>query len=79
MVSPYVGDGVVEVDTRYFRPTEMDYILGDASKGKKELGWEPRISFQELISKIVKGDLPEAERDQLCRESGYRIINFNEP
>lgn len=73
------GEVVVEVDPRYFRPTEVDYLLGDASKAREELGWEPRISFQEMISQMVKGDLLEAERDQLCMESGYRIINFNEP
>lgn len=54
MVSPYVGDGVVEVDTRYFRPAEMDYILGDASKAKEGLESEPRISFQEM-QKLSRG------------------------
>lgn len=48
VVSPYVGDVVVEVDSRYFRPTEVDYLLGDASKAREELGWEPQISFKEM-------------------------------
>ena len=69
------GDVVVEVDSRYFRPTEVDYLLGDASKAKKELGWEPSISFNEMVSQMVKEDLEEASRDQLCRESGFRVLN----
>jgi len=73
-----VGDVVVAVDPRYFRPTEVDELLGDASKAKKELGWEPRISFREMVSEMVKADLEEASRDQLCKESGFRVFNFTE-
>ena len=72
------GDVVVEVDTRYFRPTEVDFLLGDASKANKELGWQPRISFNDMVSQMVREDLEEAERDQLCRESGFRVLNFRE-
>ncbi|MDP6179617.1 MAG: GDP-mannose 4,6-dehydratase, partial [Desulfatiglandales bacterium] len=73
-----VGEVVVEVDSRYFRPTEVEILLGDASKAKEELGWEPRISFAEMVSQMVKEDLEEASRDQLCKESGFRIMQFNE-
>jgi GDPmannose 4,6-dehydratase len=72
------GDVVVEVDPRYFRPTEVDFLLGDASKAKKELGWEPRISFHEMVSQMVKADLEEASRDQLCKESGFQVLNFRD-
>jgi GDPmannose 4,6-dehydratase len=71
------GDVVVEVDPRYFRPTEVDELLGDASKARKVLGWEPRISFEEMISTMVKADLEEASRDQLCKDSGYRVLNYS--
>jgi GDPmannose 4,6-dehydratase len=71
------GDVVVEVDPRYFRPTEVDELLGDASKARKVLGWEPRISFEEMISTMVKADLDEASRDQLCKDSGYRVLNYS--
>jgi GDPmannose 4,6-dehydratase len=71
------GDVVVEVDPRYFRPTEVDELLGDASKARKILGWEPKISFQEMISTMVKADLEEASRDQLCKDSGYRVLNYS--
>ena len=71
------GDVVVEIDPRYFRPTEVDELLGDASKARKVLGWEPRISFDEMISTMVKADLEEASRDQLCKDSGYRVLNYS--
>lgn len=69
------GDVLVEIDPRYFRPTEVDFLLGDASKAKRVLGWEPRISFKEMISQMVEEDLEEARRDQLCRDSGFKILN----
>ena len=72
------GDVLVEVDARYFRPTEVEFLLGDASKAKKELGWEPRISFEEMVSLMVKADLEEASRDQFCKESGFRVLNFRD-
>jgi GDPmannose 4,6-dehydratase len=70
------GDVVVEVDERYFRPTEVDMLLGDASKAKKILGWEPKISFQEMVSEMIRNDLAEAMRDQLCKESGFKVHEF---
>lgn len=72
------GDVVVEVDPRYFRPTEVDFLLGDASKARRELGWEPKISFNEMVSQMVREDLEEALRDQLCKEQGFRILNYSD-
>jgi GDPmannose 4,6-dehydratase len=72
------GDVVVLVDPRYFRPTEVDVLQGDASKAKRELGWEPSISFNEMVCQMVREDLEEAARDQLCKESGFRVLNFRE-
>ncbi len=66
------GRVIVEIDPRYFRPTEVDYLQGDASKAREKLGWEPEITFDELVSMMVKEDLKEAERDHLCNEAGYR-------
>jgi len=71
------GEVAVEIDPRYFRPTEVDELLGDASKARKALGWEPKISFEEMISTMVKADLEEASRDQLCKDSGYRVLNYS--
>jgi GDPmannose 4,6-dehydratase len=72
------GDVVVEIDSRYFRPTEVESLLGDASKAKERLGWEPRISFNEMVSQMVREDLEEASRDQLCKESGFRVLDFRD-
>ena len=68
------GDVVVEVDPRYFRPTEVDELLGDASKARRVLGWEPSISFKEMVSQMVRSDLEEALRDQLCSQSGFKVV-----
>jgi GDPmannose 4,6-dehydratase len=72
------GEAIVEVDSRYFRPTEVDALLGDPSKAKKELGWSPKVTFRELVSEMVREDLKEAERDQLCKREGYRTFKYHE-
>lgn len=66
---------IVAVDPMYFRPTEVDTLLGDTSKAKKKLGWEPKITFKQLIKDMVQADLEEAKRDDLCQRAGYRIIH----
>jgi GDPmannose 4,6-dehydratase len=72
------GDVVVEVDPRYFRPTEVDELLGDATKARNRLGWSPKISFQEMVSSMVQSDLEEALKDQYCKDQGFRVLDFNE-
>jgi GDPmannose 4,6-dehydratase len=72
------GNCIVSVDSRYFRPTEVDTLLGDASKARKKLGWTPKISFEDLVSEMVREDLKVAERDELIKKHGYRIINNND-
>lgn len=69
------GKVLVEIDPRYFRPTEVDFLLGDPSKAKEKLGWEPGVSFNELVRTMVREDLKEAERDRLCRAEGFRTYN----
>jgi len=66
---------IVRVDTRYFRPTEVETLLGDASKAKNKLGWVPKISFGELVSEMVREDLKSAERDELVKKHGYAVFN----
>jgi len=68
----------VEIDPRYFRPTEVAYLLGDPSKAKKELGWIPRTDFDALVSMMVQKDLEEAKRDQLCSNAGFETFNHFE-
>jgi GDPmannose 4,6-dehydratase len=67
------GKPIVAVDPRYFRPAEVDTLLGDPSKARKKLGWEPRISFEDLVAEMVMADLKEAEKDTLVKRQGYRI------
>jgi GDPmannose 4,6-dehydratase len=72
------GDIVIEVDKTYFRPTEVDMLIGDASKARNRLGWKPRISFGELVTEMVKADMEEARKDLFCRKEGFRAFNYNE-
>lgn len=72
------GRVIVAVDPRYFRPAEVDTLLGDASKAKRELGWEPKIGFEELVREMAQADLRDAERDALIRKHGYHADDFNE-
>jgi GDPmannose 4,6-dehydratase len=68
----------VEVDPRYFRPTEVDTLLGDPSKAKRKLGWIPKTTLEEMVKEMVKEDLITAERDQLCKQEGYQVFNHFE-
>ena len=69
---------IVAVDSRYFRPTEVDTLLGDATKAREKLGWVPKISFKELVSEMVREDLKAAERDELVNKHGYPTFNRHE-
>jgi GDPmannose 4,6-dehydratase len=72
------GNPVVRVDRRYFRPTEVEALLGDPSKVKAKLGWTPRISFAELVEEMVREDLKSAERDELVKGHGYSSYKYHE-
>lgn len=74
------GEGrvIVAVDQRYFRPAEVDTLLGDASKAKRDLGWSPSISFDDLVREMAQADLRDAQRDALIMQHGYRADDFSE-
>ena len=72
------GKCIVAVDPRYFRPTEVETLLGDPSKAKDKLGWTPRITFDELVSEMVREDLKAAERDELVKKHGYKAMDYHE-
>ncbi|PMS37043.1 GDPmannose 4,6-dehydratase [Trinickia symbiotica] len=72
------GNVIVSVDPRYFRPTEVQSLLGDATKARVRLGWAPRTKFADLVAEMVREDLRSAERDELVREHGYETFAFNE-
>jgi GDPmannose 4,6-dehydratase len=74
-----VGNGVVvRVDPRYFRPTEVESLLGDASKARTKLLWKPRISFRELVAEMVREDLASAKRDELVKQHGFSAYTYHE-
>ncbi len=72
------GKVLVEVDPRYFRPTEVEALLGDPTKAKEKLGWQPKVTFKELVAEMVREDLKDAEKDQLCKREGYRVMRYHE-
>ena len=72
------GKCIVAVDKRYYRPTEVESLLGDASLARDALGWEPKTSFEEMVSEMVSQDLKEANRDLLCSKEGFSIKNYYE-
>jgi GDPmannose 4,6-dehydratase len=87
----WVGDGVdekgydidsrkliVAVDKRYYRPTEVESLLGDSTKAKSQLGWKPNISFKEMVYEMMENDLMIAKRDSLVRDHGYQVYEYRE-
>ena len=72
------GKCVVQVDPRYFRPTEVESLLGDPTKAKQKLGWTPKISFSELVAEMVREDYKSAQRDELVKKHGYNVLNYHE-
>ena len=69
-----IGDTIVEVDKRYFRPTEVDLLLGDATKAKEKLGWVPKYSLSELAKEMVDADIEHFKKDIILKESGYNTL-----
>jgi GDPmannose 4,6-dehydratase len=69
------GKTLVRIDPRYFRPTEVDTLLGDAGKARSKLGWKPTVSFDGLVKMMVREDLKETERDRLCKAQGFETYN----
>ena len=72
------GKCIVAVDPRYFRPTEVETLLGDAGKARQKLGWTPKITFDELVAEMVREDLKAAERDELVKKHGYKAMDYHE-
>ena len=69
---------VVRVDPRYFRPTEVETLLGDSTRARDKLGWAPRVSFAELVAEMVREDLKSAERDEIVKRHGYSAYSYHE-
>ena len=73
-----VGDVIVRVDPRYFRPTEVETLLGDPTKAREKLGWTPKISLAELVSEMVQSDYTAAKRDSLVKLAGFQAYDHHE-
>jgi GDPmannose 4,6-dehydratase len=73
-----VGDTIVKVDPRYFRPTEVETLLGDPTKAKDKLGWTPQTSLQELVREMVQADYTSAKRDALVKQAGFKAFDYHE-
>ncbi len=72
------GNVIVRIDHRYYRPTEVDMLLGDATKAREKLGWTPKIGFDALVSEMVESDMKIAERDALIQREGFHAFNYHE-
>jgi len=72
------GQTIVRIDRRYFRPAEVDTLLGDATKARSRLGWAPEVSFQELVAEMVRDDLRAAQRDALVQRHGHTVHKRND-
>ena len=72
------GQRIVSIDPKYFRPTEVDTLLGDATKARKKLGWQPRISFEQLIAEMVSEDFKLAQQDLHYQQSGFKTFHYHE-
>jgi len=72
------GKCIVSVDPRYFRPTEVETLLGDATKAKEKLGWTPQTSFKDLVAEMMREDLKAAERDELVKKHGFAAYDYHE-
>jgi len=72
------GKLIVAVDPRYFRPTEVETLLGDPTKAKEKLGWEPKITLEQMVHEMMENDLMLAKRDELVKEHGYRAFDYHE-
>ena len=69
---------IIKIDQRYYRPTEVETLLGDSTLAKEKLGWEPKISFEDLVSEMIDYDLKNAKKDKLNKEKGFSIKSYNE-
>ena len=72
------GKTIVAVDPRYFRPTEVETLLGNPAKAKEQIGWTPEVTFSELVAEMVQQDLEEARRDNLCKKHGFSTFDYHE-
>jgi GDPmannose 4,6-dehydratase len=74
----FLGSTIVQVDPKYFRPTEVDLLLGDPTKSKTQLGWEPKYDLAALVKDMVISDLHLMKKDEYLKEGGFKTLNYFE-
>jgi GDPmannose 4,6-dehydratase len=72
------GAVVLRIDPRYYRPTEVESLIGDATKARERLGWSPTVGFGELVAEMVHDDLGQARRDELLKRRGFEVKDYKE-
>jgi len=77
-INTATGKTIVEIDPKYFRPTEVDLLIGDASKAKKNMGWEPKHTLEQLVKEMMESDLKLFQKDKYLLEGGHDVMNFHE-
>jgi GDPmannose 4,6-dehydratase len=78
-VDAATGKVLVEIDRKYFRPTEVELLLGNPAKAKEKLGWSPKVTFRDLVKTMVAADIEEAKKDVYCRQEGFPVYRHEEP
>ena len=73
-----IGREVLSIDEKYFRPTEVDLLVGNPSKAKQKLGWEPKITLEELVEDMMQSDIKLFKKDQYLKEGGFNTLNYYE-
>jgi GDPmannose 4,6-dehydratase len=76
---PHEGSPVIRIDPRYFRPTEVEFLQGDAAKARQVMGWEPRVSFSELVRIMVRSDIEDLLNVKRCQDILHRLVNGDRP
>ncbi|HSO86667.1 MAG TPA: GDP-mannose 4,6-dehydratase, partial [Draconibacterium sp.] len=76
--SKSIGDPIISVDAQYFRPTEVELLIGDATKAREKLGWIPKYDLKGLITEMIKSDIELMKKDAYLRDGGYRTLNYFE-
>ena len=77
-IDAITGKEIIAIDSRYFRPTEVDTLLGDCSKAQEKLGWKPRVTIKQLVKEMIAADLNEAQKDMMCEREGFMTYNHIE-
>jgi GDPmannose 4,6-dehydratase len=76
--SAKIGDEIVAVDTRYYRPTEVDLLIGDPTKAQTQLGWKPKYDLAALVKDMMQSDITLMKRDKFLKDSGHQIMRYFE-